>query len=410
MSNKKPSGFGSSLFTLIFIVLIALFFIDKFSSIDTYFLSDDTGENGIDTEDINIYVPDSELNIKEFYYEQLNSDEKKVYDMLKAGVPEKKYTYTLTDFPTRNPKDSMRKIVWAFEHDHPEYFWIKQGYRYYTPVSGSAPGLYDLEFELMCFDYWSYSFNQQKYMKDLNHEVNKVTELAKRYFTEYDKVQFVHDYLVKNAEYDYEGLEEASKTIHDASSEYIYSAYGCLVNKKTVCAGYAKAFQLILNNMGINCYYIGGDAGGPHAWNMVRIDGKHYYFDVTWDDGFVDKNKKTIYPNDSLYNYFGLTTNEMQIDHTNDKEYFEVPLCGDTESNYFVYNNYYLDSYDEKEIKRIINEQPGKEAISIRFSNDAAYQKARKNIFKCADKAAPGQFHYLYSSDHLRILTICKKP
>ena len=56
-----------------------------------------------------------------------------------------------------------------------------------------------------------------------------------------------------------------------------------------MCAGYAKAYQLILNRMGIECGYITGNAvndmvSGPHAWNYVRLDGNYYQVDVTWDD------------------------------------------------------------------------------------------------------------------------------
>ena len=56
-----------------------------------------------------------------------------------------------------------------------------------------------------------------------------------------------------------------------------------IVNKKTVCAGYAKAFQLLLTKLNIPCYYIVGFAKEAHAWNIVKLDG-YYNVDLTWDD------------------------------------------------------------------------------------------------------------------------------
>ena len=62
------------------------------------------------------------------------------------------------------------------------------------------------------------------------------------------------------------------------------SAYSAVVNHETVCAGYARAFQFLLQQYGIPCYLCVGYAGEPHAWNIVCLDGKYYNVDVTWDD------------------------------------------------------------------------------------------------------------------------------
>ena len=82
--------------------------------------------------------------------------------------------------------------------------------------------------------------------------------------------------------YDTDSLDEYYKTTHSPSCEYIFTAYGCLVNGKTVCSGYAKAFQFILQNLGYESILVAGEgADGLHAWNMVKIDDDYYYFEVT---------------------------------------------------------------------------------------------------------------------------------
>ena len=57
-----------------------------------------------------------------------------------------------------------------------------------------------------------------------------------------------------------------------------------------VCEGYSLAFQYLCElscfDSGVRCFMVSGDAGGAHAWNLVRMDdGKYYVVDVTWMDG-----------------------------------------------------------------------------------------------------------------------------
>ncbi len=404
MSNSNSSSFGKILFTVVIVIIAVIYFLDEIDLTEPSF----TDTDGTDTEEINIYVPDAELNIPQMYYEQLNREEKRIYNEIKSNVSTGKVEMTITGLDQNGLKDKMLRVVEAFEHDHPEYFWINGGWQYSGNLNDN--GSFDIDFELTCFEYWNHSFNQQKYLDKLNYRVNLVTELAKGQKTDYDKVKFVHDYLVQNAEYDYDALAESEKTIHDASSEYIYSAYGCLVNKKTVCAGYAKAFQLILNNLGIDCTYITGDAGGPHAWNMVTLEDENYYFDVTWNDSLpTDKRGDCLYPKDSKYDYFGLKTNELEKDHTVDRQYFDIPECTENKYNYFVYNGYFLDSYDIDKIKDIINSQPDKKVISVRFSSYGEFKKAYGNISKICKAASSRSFSSYSSNEELWIITLYEK-
>ncbi|MBR4078591.1 MAG: hypothetical protein IKK29_00095 [Christensenellaceae bacterium] len=69
------------------------------------------------------------------------------------------------------------------------------------------------------------------------------------------------------------------------------TAYGALIDGTSVCTGYAKAFQLVCDFAGIECWTIDGtvDEVG-HEWNAVFIDGEKYYVDLTFaDTGRKDK-------------------------------------------------------------------------------------------------------------------------
>lgn len=63
--------------------------------------------------------------------------------------------------------------------------------------------------------------------------------------------------------------------------------YGGLVEGKSVCAGYALILDEALKRVGIKSQYVVGVENGngkkSHAWNQVKIDGKWYNVDATWD-------------------------------------------------------------------------------------------------------------------------------
>ncbi|MGN0619026.1 MAG: transglutaminase domain-containing protein [Ruminiclostridium sp.] len=94
--------------------------------------------------------------------------------------------------------------------------------------------------------------------------------------TEQEKVYKIYNWIASNVSYDYDNLNnEENKTK--------YTAYGALKDKKAVCQGFAALFYRMCLDNGIDCRIISGDAGGAHAWNIVKVDGKYYYADVTWD-------------------------------------------------------------------------------------------------------------------------------
>lgn len=93
--------------------------------------------------------------------------------------------------------------------------------------------------------------------------------------------------------------EEKVRVVHDALCQKLtyglsnnqYTAYGALVENTAVCQGYAAAFKLCMDLVGIDCITVGGTCTSgeeqetvSHAWNMVRLGEQWYHVDVTWDD------------------------------------------------------------------------------------------------------------------------------
>ena len=115
----------------------------------------------------------------------------------------------------------------------------------------------------------------------INDEKNKILELVNGK-SDYEKLKIIHDYLIDNIEYDTTLL-----------GDNIYNIYGALVNKICVCEGYAKAYQYLLNEIGIeNVIVIGTGTNSRnetenHAWNYVKLNDNWYAVDVTWDDPVI---------------------------------------------------------------------------------------------------------------------------
>ncbi len=113
---------------------------------------------------------------------------------------------------------------------------------------------------------------QEKENENLEKLNEKVAEITKdtENLSEYEKVQYVHDYLVNNIVYDYEYRGRASP-------------YLSLVKGRAVCEGYARAFKHLMDAMGVVSEYESGpSAAGYHAWDIVKIEDGWYYLDPTW--------------------------------------------------------------------------------------------------------------------------------
>ena len=139
---------------------------------------------------------------------------------------------------------------------------------------------------------------------------NIVNQIITKNMSDFDKAKTIHDYILMNVDYDYKNY--LNNTIPSQS----YTALGALKNKYAVCAGYAKLFQLMSQLSGLECTYIVGDTPqGAHAWNQVKIDGKWYNVDVTWDDP-VSTDKKFDFHRYNSYGHFLISDELMYKDHT----------------------------------------------------------------------------------------------
>ena len=162
--------------------------------------------------------------------------------------------------------------------------------------------------------------------------------------SDYEIAKALHDYLATHNEYDmrlYSGnLPALSRT-----------SYGALVNRTSVCSGYALAYQHLMEDAGIPCEYVTGmTTRGSHAWNIVQIGGEWYHVDVTWDDPIPNREGYV------RYDYFLKSDSAISRDHVS---WEASRACTSTKYD----NTTILSPEDEQEAIEQAEEEAKKEAI-----------------------------------------------
>lgn len=192
---------------------------------------------------------------------------------------------------------------------------------------------------------------------------------------DYDAVKYFHDEIVKRCRYDGEG-------------ENMLSAYGCLVDGEAVCEGYAKAFVLICSYYGIECMPVTGDTTSgegivePHMWNLVKLDGKWYHLDLTWNDPVTDIGDDFI-----KYDYFAVSDDVISIDHDITQiGKIEYPVADDSHNDYFTHYGLVYDEVDSAVIgiEALISGAVSKNErfVSIKFKSEKQYNQFIKEVFE----------------------------
>ncbi|MGM9945500.1 MAG: DUF5050 domain-containing protein [Lysinibacillus sp.] len=146
---------------------------------------------------------------------------------------------------------------------------------------------------------------KQDYLTNLEQEKvvdsiveSLITTVQPEEMTDFEKVKFVNDYIVKNTVYSEDSV---------ASS---HSAYAVAYEGKGVCQGYALFAQKLMQELGLESMYVVGEVyTGGHAWNLVKVEGEWYHLDTTWNDPVPDRG------NGVRYDYFLLNDTDMRVDH-----------------------------------------------------------------------------------------------
>lgn len=248
------------------------------------------------------------------------------------------------------------KIFQCVLMDHPELFYV-EGYSYTK---------YNRRDKLLALRFsGNYSMNR-KQAEARKTEIDEAVEVllsnASHLLGDYDKVLYVYEAIIKNTVYD----------LDSSDNQNIYSVF---VNHRSVCQGYAKAVQYLLNRMGVECMLVQGtvDTGEGHAWNLVKVNSRYYYVDATWGDASYrseDGSETGGQVPDINYDYLCITTDQLMRTHILDS-LVPMPMCVDVRDNYYVREGAYFTGYDEMQMQAL-------------FTNAYAEQRPEVTI-KCSD-------------------------
>lgn len=219
---------------------------------------------------------------------------------------------------------------------------------------------------------------------------------------DYAKVKYVYDYIGNHTEYNLE-----AKDNQNILSVFLYG--------ESVCQGYAKAMQYLLTELGVESTLVIGtvNLGEGHAWNLVNVNDAYYYVDPTWGDASyvfessdVGTNSKDMTIN---YDYLCVTTEQLLKTHQI-KNVVSVPDCTETKDNYYVKENCFFDSMDNKKMETLFERAYESEApsVTLKCKNQDVFREILKimieeqDIFNYLDYGNT-EVSYTYNDQQLTI-------
>ncbi|MBE6876758.1 MAG: hypothetical protein E7496_08610 [Ruminococcus sp.] len=200
-----------------------------------------------------------------YIYDALSTDQKEVYNQLLEScrqVDESSESYEKIPAITTNKLEASEIIYLStvFIFDHPEFFWISPNYEY---KSMGRSVTYTMH---LYPQYQDGQVRQETKQQLISLEQEYLNEMS-AYSTDYEKAEYLMKKLKQDITFGY-GDENIDQSIVSA-----------LLDKKTVCAGYTKLYELLCNASGIDTI---AEVSLNHAWNVVKLDGKWHYVDVTY--------------------------------------------------------------------------------------------------------------------------------
>lgn len=295
----------------------------------------------------------------------LSFEEQKVYNEILTSLLVLDTQTTLSSCD----RAQIDKVFQCVMLDHPEIFYV-DGYKYTWYKDGDT--VTKIEFT------GNYLYSEEEIVERQEKITAAVTEiLAGMPDTEdeYLIVKYFYEKLVADTEYDSDGMD----------NQNICSVF---INKKSVCQGYAKAFQYLLHQAGMEAGLVKGTVkdNGSHAWNLVSVNGNWYYVDVTWGDASYrlsdgTEEKKVSGADFVNYDYLCVTTQQLEKTHVVQMPVL-LPQCDTLTDNYYVREGLYFTEYNEERIAALFAAAIEKEldSVTLKCSDDTVFEKIRLEL------------------------------
>lgn len=302
-----------------------------------------------------------------YAYGKLSEEEQQVYLEIRDA---------LINFEENVKLSSCDKeeIAHAFQcvlNDHPELFYV-DGYTYTEYTLGDV--LRKITFTgTYCYDRDEIDGKKQR----IDNYVNQCLAGMPAGADAYGKVKYIYEYLIHHTEY-------------DSSAKDGQNICSVFIEGRSVCQGYAKATQYLLDKAGIFATLVLGHVTGGegHAWNLIQIDGQYYYVDTTWGDAsYQAVGGSAGYPAEKIptinYDYLCVPTGQMELTHT-PENVVELPECDSMEDNYYVREGLYFTEWNTEQIERIFREEyeKGSAYVTLKCGNYDVYRQMKDALIE----------------------------
>ena len=248
--------------------------------------------------------------------------------------------------------------------DHPEIFFI-DGYKY-TEYSGNGK----VERIVFSGNFLYEETEKERRLQLIESAADNILKGVPDTEDEYEKVKYLYDTIVNHTEY----------RLSSVDNQNICSVF---LHGESVCQGYAKALQYLLQKLDMECVLVLGTVTGGegHAWNMVRINDKWYHLDATWGDAFyLFSDSKEAVSGEEIglinYDYLCVTTEQLSKTHQVDMP-VKLPECNSMTDNYYVREGIYFTAYEEGRLREIFGNAVanGQKVVTIKCSDEYVYNE-----------------------------------
>jgi len=287
-------------------------------SIDKNDSSNNSKTEEIQTKHTNDYIYNNR-----YYYNQLDSYSKIIYDAIADNIGNLKYgNYVIDmsyDFAEVLKQENGQKMlnkyyddaINAINLDVPNLFYINFSKMYLNIETTTS--LFSTKYRLYINsgnnpNYFSTGFNTKEQVEASIKQVENVKKQICNMSNGdvYSKIRNSHDWIIENMEY-------------DASRCTSSSVYGALIEKRALCEGYARVYKYILDELGVTSILVTGSATNSrgvteqHMWNYVKLNDIWYAVDPTWDDPIVYGGGTASFK--SKHKYFLIGSKELYKSH-----------------------------------------------------------------------------------------------
>lgn len=227
---------------------------------------------------------------RKWYYNTLSYKRKQIYKRLYECALNNNEECDVSDLIVT--QQDVYVAYWAFDYENPQFLTLGSGYEITfvdSRVSNKVKTVKILygrtadEIEQTLFE----------------SRAEDVLEAARALDSDYERLKYIHDWIVNNTVYTNTGAVTES----EADSVIIYG--------EALCEGYSKTFMYLAQSLGYQCICSVGVANlEKHMWNMVKIGGAWFNVDVTWDDPKNSDGTQTL-----RHDYFLINDAQIRLDH-----------------------------------------------------------------------------------------------